>query len=69
MSLVIYVDAYSGFKANERPLQFHLDESIYEIAAVLSQTEESSLAGGANACSSWCVLHSVQTAPRVLLVG
>ena len=37
MSLPIYVDAYSGYKANERPQQFVLDEEIYEIAAVLDQ--------------------------------
>ena len=37
MSLPIYVDAYSGFKANERPLQFVLDDEIYEIAAVLDR--------------------------------
>ena len=34
MLLRIYVD---GFKANERPLRFHLDEDIYEIASVLDQ--------------------------------
>ena len=37
MSLPIRVDAYSGYKANERPRQFTLDEEIYEIAAVLDQ--------------------------------
>jgi hypothetical protein len=37
MSLLIHVDAYSGYKANERPCQFTLDEQIYEIAAVLDQ--------------------------------
>jgi hypothetical protein len=37
MSLPIHVDAYSGFKANERPSQFTLDEEIYEIATVLDQ--------------------------------
>jgi hypothetical protein len=42
MSLRIYVDAYSGFKANERPTQFTLDEEIYEIAAVLDQWYEPS---------------------------
>jgi hypothetical protein len=40
MSLPIYVDAYSGFKANERPRHFTLDEEIYEIAAVLDQWYE-----------------------------
>jgi hypothetical protein len=37
MSLPIYVEAYSGYKANERPRQFTLDEEIYRIAAVLDQ--------------------------------
>jgi hypothetical protein len=37
MSLPIYVDAYSGYKADERPRQFVLDEQIYEIVAVLDQ--------------------------------
>ena|SRR5690348_2482432 len=40
MSLPIHVDAYSGYKANERPQQFTLDEEIYEIAAVLDQWYE-----------------------------
>jgi hypothetical protein len=40
MSLPIYVEAYSGYKANERPRQFTLDEEIYEIAAVLDQWYE-----------------------------
>ena len=42
MSLRIYVDAYSGYKANERPIRFWLDPAIreneltglYEIEAV-----------------------------------
>ena len=34
MSLPIHVGAYAGYKANERPLRFHLDETIYEITAV-----------------------------------
>ena len=37
MSLEIYVDAYSGYKANERPRQFTLDEDIFEIEAVEEQ--------------------------------
>jgi hypothetical protein len=37
MSHPVYVDAYSGYKANERPRQFQLDEEIYEIANVLDQ--------------------------------
>ena len=36
----IRVDAYSGFKANERPRQFHLDEKIYDIDVVLAQWYE-----------------------------
>src|SRR5262247_1926151 len=40
MSLPIYVDAYSGCKANERPRQFTLDEDVYEIAAVLDHWYE-----------------------------
>ena len=42
MSLHIHVDVYSGYKANERPRQFTLDEEIYEIAAVLDQWYEPS---------------------------
>jgi hypothetical protein len=42
MSVPIYVEAYSGYKANERPRQFALDEEIYEIAAVLDQWYEPS---------------------------
>ena len=36
MSLPIYVDAYSGYKANERPQRFWLDGDVgvYEIAEV-----------------------------------
>jgi hypothetical protein len=38
MFLPIHVDAYSGYKANERPLRFSLEERldspVYEIAAV-----------------------------------
>jgi hypothetical protein len=40
MSLSIHVEAYSGYKANERPRQFTLDEETYEIAAVLDQWYE-----------------------------
>jgi len=43
MSLPIHVDAYSGFKANERPLQFVLDDEIYEVAAVLDRWYEPSV--------------------------
>jgi hypothetical protein len=38
----LYVDSYSGYKANERPQQFVLDEEIYDIAAVLDQWYEPS---------------------------
>jgi len=37
MSLTICVEAYSGYKASERPRQFTLDEVVYEIGAVLDQ--------------------------------
>ena len=40
MSLPIHVDAYSGYKASERPSQFVLDEQIYQITAVLDQWYE-----------------------------
>jgi hypothetical protein len=39
-SLPIHGDAYYGYKANERPRQFVLDEQIYEISAVLDQWYE-----------------------------
>src|SRR5215475_13611313 len=42
MSIPIHVDANSGYKANERPRQFTLDEVVYEIAAVLDQWYEPS---------------------------
>jgi hypothetical protein len=41
MSLQIYIDAYSGYKANERPEAFTV-EQVYEIAAVLDQWYEPS---------------------------
>jgi hypothetical protein len=34
MSLRIYVDAYSGYKANERPRLFDLDGEVYEIVVL-----------------------------------
>jgi hypothetical protein len=34
MSLPIYVNAYSGYKGNERPRQFAVDEDVFEIAEV-----------------------------------
>jgi hypothetical protein len=39
MSLPIHVDAYSGYKAKERPRYFTVDEDVYEIATVLDQFE------------------------------
>ena len=38
----IRVDPYSGYKSNERPREFTLDEQIYEIDAVLDQWFEPS---------------------------
>ena len=37
MSLTVQVDAHSGYKANERPLRFTLDDDTYEIAEVEDQ--------------------------------
>lgn len=37
MSVPIYVDAHSGYKASERPRQFVLDERTYEIVTVEDQ--------------------------------
>jgi hypothetical protein len=37
MSVPIYVDPNSGYKANERPRQFSLDEAKFEIEAVEEQ--------------------------------
>jgi hypothetical protein len=42
MSLPVYVNAYSGYKATERPRKFVLDEVVYEIDAVLDQWYEPS---------------------------
>jgi len=33
----VTVDAYSGYKANERPRRFVLDEHAYEVIEVLDQ--------------------------------
>lgn len=33
----IFVDAYSGYRPNERPRYFTVDEDIYEIAGVEDQ--------------------------------
>src|SRR5262245_7716234 len=40
MSLRIYVDAYSGYKANERPLRFTLDDENYDIASIEDRWQE-----------------------------
>ena len=37
MSLPIYVDAYSGYKANERPRRFTFDEDTFEIDEIEKQ--------------------------------
>ena len=34
MSLPVYVDACSRYRANERPQRFNLDDDIYEIVSV-----------------------------------
>jgi len=34
MPLRVYVDVYSGYRANERPSQFCLDDEVFEIANV-----------------------------------
>jgi hypothetical protein len=34
MSLPIYVDAHSGYKAHQRPLSSYLDEEAYDIASI-----------------------------------
>jgi len=36
MPLPIHVTVYSGYKANERPRDFTVDEDLYEIAEVAS---------------------------------
>src|SRR5262249_41063024 len=42
MALRIYVDAYSGYKANERPRLFDLDGEVYEISSVVDKWYEPS---------------------------
>jgi hypothetical protein len=41
MALPIFVDGYSGYKANERPQLFDLDGEVYEIATVLDRWHQS----------------------------
>ena len=43
MWLPIRVDAYSGYKANERPRRFIVDEAVYEIASLLDRWYEPSM--------------------------
>ena len=38
--LPVHVESYSGYKANERPRRFVLDDKIYDIAVVLDQWHE-----------------------------
>ena len=40
MSLPIYVDAHSGYKANERPVRFSLDEEAFDIASIEDRWHE-----------------------------
>jgi hypothetical protein len=40
MAVYIMVNAHSGYRANERPLQFILDDETYEIATVLEHWYE-----------------------------
>jgi hypothetical protein len=40
MSLQIYVDAFSGYNANERPIRFHLDDETYGIASIEDRWQE-----------------------------
>src|SRR5262245_65711814 len=40
MSLRIYVDSYSGYKVNERPLRFALDDETYDIASIEDRSQE-----------------------------
>jgi hypothetical protein len=42
MSMSIEVDAHYGYKPNERPRQFVLDDQAYQIRAVLEQSYEPS---------------------------
>jgi hypothetical protein len=44
VSLPFHVDEYSGHKGSQRPRSFTLDETLYEIAAVLDQWYEPSAA-------------------------
>ena len=41
MSLRIHVDAYSGYKANEGPLSFYLDEEAYDIDSIEDRWHDS----------------------------
>jgi hypothetical protein len=37
VALPIYVDEYSGHRANQRPRSFTVDEQVFNIEAVLDQ--------------------------------
>src|SRR5262245_13152084 len=40
MTVRVYVDAYSGYKATERPLRFTLDDETYDIASIEDRWQE-----------------------------
>ena len=40
MSLPIYVDAHAGYKANERPKSFLVDEDWFDIASIEDRWHE-----------------------------
>ena len=40
MFLQIYVNAYAGYRANERPKSFELDQQIHEIASIEDRCHE-----------------------------
>jgi len=40
MGLRIYVEAYSGYKANERPLRFRLDDETHDIISIEDRWRE-----------------------------
>ena len=40
MSVPIYVTAYSGYKGNERPHSFLVEEQLYEVEAILTRWYE-----------------------------
>src|SRR5215475_14472841 len=40
MSLRIYVDSFPGYKANERPIRFTLDDETYDILLIEDRWQE-----------------------------